>query len=80
MNTYKTTHKSNCPNGGLSDCYKITIKSPQTIMVEDIIQTLKECPDPIYQESLADRLRAKIGAYVKVSGWHHGVKIISVRE
>ena len=55
------------------DSYQITIKSQPIIMVEEIITTLKQCPNPIYQEDLADYLRTKLGTEIAVDGWHHGI-------
>lgn len=78
MNTYKTIHRADCPNGTLKDAYKITIRSQDTIMVEDILAALGNAPQAIFQEDLADQLRAQLGA-VTVSGWHHGVHITSFR-
>ena len=80
MNTYETTHRAACPNGNLMDAYQITIRSAETIMVEDIIKTLSEAPAAIYQEDLATLLRARLGAEVTVVGSHHGIKITSTRE
>jgi hypothetical protein len=79
MNTYETTHHAACPNGGLRDTYKITISSQATIMVEEILRALDQAPTEIYQENLATFLRATLGAEVIVEGWHHGIKITSVR-
>jgi hypothetical protein len=79
MNIYETTHHAACPNGGLRDTYKITICSQATIMVEEILRILNEAPPEIYQENLATFLRATLGAEVIVQGWHHGIKITSVR-
>jgi hypothetical protein len=79
MNTYRTTHRAQCPNGNLMDTYQITFRSQATIMVEDILKTLNEAPAQIYQEDLATLLRAKLGAEVTVEGSHHGVHITSVR-
>ena len=73
MNIYQTTHQSQCPNGQLADTYQIKIKSQATIMVEEIIKTLKDAPNPIYQEALADYLRTKLGTEIAVEGWHHGI-------
>ena len=79
MNTYQITHQSKCPNGDLIDAYKITIKCPQTILVEMLVETLKKAPNPIFHEELATYLRNKTGAEVKVEGWHHGVFICAER-
>jgi len=79
MNTYEITHRAACPNGDLMDTYQITIRSQSTIMVEEILATLKEAPNPIYQEALADHLRSKLGAHTTVAGWHHGIKITCER-
>lgn len=80
MNTYRLTHRSKCPNGELMDAYQITITSPQTIMVETLLKTLKDAPETIYHEDLATYLRNQIGAEVTVEGWHHGVHITSSRR
>jgi hypothetical protein len=80
MNIYETAHQAACPNGDLMDTYKITIRSQSTIMAEEILRTLNETPPEIYQESLATFLRAKLGAEVTVEGWHHGIKITSIRH
>jgi hypothetical protein len=80
MNIYETTHRSACPNGKLIDTYQIKITSHDTIIVEDLIEVLKNMPKQIYQEDLADDLRTKLGAKVEVIGWHYGIKITSVRE
>ena len=80
MNTYKLTHRANCPNGNLVDSYKITLRSPWSIQVEKILQTLKDAPPEIYQEDLATLLRDALGAETTIVGTHHGVEIISVRK
>lgn len=79
MNTYKLKHIAKCPNGELADSYEIRISSHETIMVEDILRILKSAPTEIYQEDLATFLRAKTGAHTVVTGWHHGIEIISER-
>lgn len=80
MNIYECTHRASCPNGQLMDAYEITIKSHKTIMVEQILATLAELPSAIYQEDLATALRSKLGAEITVIGWHHGIKITSIRK
>lgn len=80
MNIYKTTHRADCPNGGLVDAYKITVESPDMIEVEAIQKCLKEAPKKLFQEQLADLLRKRLGATIKVVGFHHGVKVKCVRK
>ena len=81
MNTYSLTHTSNCPhNNEVNDLYTVTIRSEKTIMVEHILNALREAPGWIYQEDLATRLRDVLGASVTVEGWHHGVHVVSTRE
>jgi hypothetical protein len=80
MNRYNLQHRAKCPNGQLMDVYDITLESTNTIMVEDILKTLKEAPDPVFQEGLADHLRNKLGVRVTVIGMHYGVKITCTRE
>lgn len=80
MNTYETKHRSSCPNGNLIDAYDIRITSHHVIMVETINEVLANLKDCIYQEDLATVLRSKLGAEIEVIGWHHGVKITSIRK
>jgi hypothetical protein len=80
MNTYETTHRAACPNGKLIDTYEIKVTSHDTLIVEDLMEILANSPKEIYQEDLADHLRAKIGAKVEVIGWHYGIKITCIRE
>jgi hypothetical protein len=80
MNTYETTHRAACPNGKLIDTYDIKITSHNTLIVEDLMEILANSPKEIYQEDLADHLRAKLGANVEVIGWHYGIKITCIRE
>lgn len=80
MNIYETTHRAACPNGKLIDTYEIKITSHDTIIVENLMEILQSAPKEIYQEDLADYIRAKIGAKVEVIGWHYNIKITCVRE
>lgn len=80
MNTYELSHRAACPNGGLMDAYQITIQSPSTIMVEEIVKAMAEAPNPIFQENLADWLRNKLGAHITITGLHYGIKITCTRE
>jgi hypothetical protein len=80
MNIYETTHRAACPNGKLIDTYKIKITNNDTLIVENLIEILASAPKQIFQEDLADHLRAKLGAKVEVVGWHYGIKITCIRE
>jgi len=80
MNIYETTHRAACPNGKLIDTYEIKITSHDTLIVEELMDILAKCPKQIYQEDLADHLRAQIGAKVEIVGWHYGIKITCIRE
>jgi len=80
VNRYEFTHRAGCPNGGLVDCYEITIESGTPIQVEQILAVAKAAPNPIFQESLADYLRNALGARVEIIGWHYGIKITCTRE
>jgi hypothetical protein len=80
MNIYETTHRAVCPNGKLIDTYQIKITSHDTLIVEDLMGILTNSPKEIYQEDLADHLRAKLGAKVEIIGWHYGIKITCVRK
>ncbi len=50
------------------------------IQVEDIQSALDALPPEIYQEGIADSLRATLGASVKVTGWHYNFRVECVRE
>jgi len=80
MNTYTVTHQSPCPKGGLLDCYHIEIRSDSVILVETILETMKNAPTPIFQEHLADHLRNTLGAEITVTGWHHGIFVTCNRK
>jgi hypothetical protein len=80
MNIYEIMHRASCPNGKLTDTYQIKITSHSTIMVEQIQHLLQTCEGEIYQEALADYLRAKLGAKIEIVGWHYNVKVTCVRE
>jgi hypothetical protein len=57
------------------DEYAITVCSSSTIIVEDLMAILKSAPSPIYQEDLADYLKAKLGCVVIVEGSHYGIHV-----
>jgi hypothetical protein len=80
MNIYEITHRAACPNGKLIDTYEIKITSHDTIIVENLMEILQSAPKEIYQEDLADYLRAKTGAVVEIIGWHYGIKITCIRK
>jgi hypothetical protein len=80
MNTYELAFSAECPNGALTDCYQIIIRSHRTIMVESIHEALNRMPKSIFQEDLATCLRNMLGAEITVIGWHHGIKITSQRS
>ena len=80
MNIYETTHRAACPNGKLIDTYEIKVTSHDTLIAEDLMEILASAPKQIFQEDLADHLRARLGAKVEVVGWHYGIKITCIRE
>lgn len=57
------------------DEYAITVRSSSIIIVEDLMAILKAAPNPIYQEDLADYLKAKLGCVVIVEGSHYGIHV-----
>ena len=80
MNIYRLSHRASCPNGNLIDVYEITIKSKAMVMVEDITSAIKNAPNPVFQEDLADYLRDTLGAEIIVLGTHYGIEIKSHRK
>lgn len=81
MNTYITQHQAICPNDeSLRDNYTITIRTPETLMVEEIILALRDAPKKTYHEDLATYLRHTLGAEITVEGWHHGVFVTATRK
>lgn len=75
MNIYETTHRAKCPNGKLLDFYQINVSSPTMIQVEGIQKALDSLPEVLFQEDLADALRASLGAAVTVIGYHYNIKV-----
>lgn len=80
VNTYILTHTAQCPNGNVTDRYRITLQSETMIEVERIREVIRTAPVKIYQEALADYLCERLGCLVRVHGVHLGVRVISERE
>lgn len=79
MNTYETTFVRQCPVNGLLIIYRLQIRSPGPIMVEDILQVIKELPTEGYHEAFADLLAAKLPGHHTMRAYHHGVDITTER-
>lgn len=78
MNTYEYTFHSLCPNDGDMIEYKLSIQTPKTIMVEDIIDAC-EFHHAGYQEEIADDLSDVLGGFQVLQAAHQGVRITTQR-
>ena len=77
MNTYEHNFTADCPNNGAKIRYALTILTPATIMVEDIVAACEG--KAVYHEQLADALHSKFGGQQTMVAFHHGVKITTTR-
>lgn len=79
MNTYTTYFNIACPANGLTVRYRLDIRTPQKIMVEQILKVCAELPLKAFHEELADRLARALPGRQILSAYHHGVEITTER-
>lgn len=79
MNTYKHTFIIECPVNGLAVRYQFEIRTPQRIMVEQILQVCAELPKKGYHEDIADKLATALPGHHILRAYHHGVDITTER-
>ena len=79
MNEYKTTFFAHCPFNGYRILYELTITTTETIMVEEIIDTVSRIGDGIH-EDIADLLAKKFVGCQTLTANHHGVQITTTRD
>lgn len=69
--------KARCPvREQQTDVYEFVIESPTMIKVEDILDFFACLDAPIYQEDLTRQCAQHLGARVRSTGWHSGVKTV----
>jgi hypothetical protein len=76
-NEYTHRFVVRCPNNQDRIHYALTVRTLETIMVEDLVAACTS--DPAYHEDLADRLHARFGGSQELRAFHHGVAIRTVR-
>lgn len=79
MNAYTTHFTIECPANGLAVRYRFEIRTPQKIMVEQILQVCADLPAKGYHEDIADRLAAALPGRQTLHAHHHGVDITTQR-
>lgn len=81
MNIYRHTFTATCPNNGQVIAYSLVIEAEHVIMVEEIVEHCASTGDfgKPYHETIADFLHAKLGGLQRMTGYHHGVDIETIR-
>lgn len=74
MNTYRYKFSVTCPNDGETIHYKLEMKSERMIMVEDIIDSIRNIGST-YQEEIAGMLFRTFGCSMVLKGSHRGVSV-----
>jgi hypothetical protein len=81
VNVYRQNFTGRCPFNGEDVAYHLRIESPTTIHAEHITFAIK-CAfleGAGLHEEIADALHAKVGGRQRISAWHQGVHILTVR-
>lgn len=79
MNRYEHTFAATCPSDGASVIYHLTLKSEETVIVEDIIAFCANFDGAQYHETIADALATRFGGKQKVRALHQSVHITTTR-
>tara|TARA_R110002020_G_scaffold386307_2_gene597077 strand:+ start:333 stop:611 length:279 start_codon:yes stop_codon:yes gene_type:complete len=79
LNVYKWSFRGTCPVDRGSDKYDATLKTTETIIVEDLLEwCAKRKEEPIFQEDWTTDLAYTFAGKVTLVCWHRaGVKIES---
>lgn len=77
MNQYTIKFSATCPNDGAVIQYTMVVESNETIMVEDLIRSVRDLTD--YQEIIADSLFEQFGGKQIITGIHQGIKVVTRR-
>lgn len=78
MNTYETEFFAICPVNESRVKYTLRIESPEVISVEHINDEVMLAQRGLHEE-LADALHHSLGGAQKLSAFHHGVRIETLR-
>lgn len=73
---YETDITCKCPVNGGSDHYVMTVRSSRMIVTSHIRGAVDRLTaEPTFQEDLAQKLAAELGATVELVGWHEGIRV-----
>ena len=78
LNVYRTTFSVRCPNNNRPVTYHLTIESPDSISVEEIVSVTRQIQFG-YHEDVADKIAASFGGAQRLVAHHHGVDIETLR-
>ena len=75
--SYEYQVRAQCPCDQGTDVYDFLIESESLILVEEIKAFFDEHAKKkeIFQEALTQLCCVSLGARVRSTGWHHGVKV-----
>lgn len=78
LNVYTHDFQSRCPANDETICYRVVISSTTMIRVEEIVALAAAHPVS-YHEALADAFYKAFGGSQRMSAFHHGVHIKTIR-
>ena len=79
QNIYTVEFFSKCPTNNIRIHYKLTIRTGNTIVVEDLLASVSSV-DKAFHENIADDLFRIFGGHQTLEAEHHGVFIQTERE
>jgi hypothetical protein len=81
VNIYRFNFSGRCPVNGESIAYRLRIESPTTIMAEGIEWAIKGAffKGCGLHEEIADELHTILGGKQRLTAWHSGVHVLTVR-
>lgn len=77
-NIYTVEFFSKCPANNIRIHYKLTIKTENTIVVEDLLASVSSL-EKAFHENIADDLFRIFGGHQTLEAEHHGVLITTQR-
>jgi len=77
VNIYEMTFLAPCPVNNVVIEYAWRMESPNTVMVEDIVDFVAHVEG--FHEVIASELYAKFQGHQTMTAYHHGVRITTLR-
>lgn len=78
INRYELEITCVCPVDKQPDVYAMEVISRRTVLAEDILATVnKVSADKLYQEDLCQLLHRELNAFVRLTGFHSGIRVVS---